>query len=195
LSTQSAKIRFEFTSPYRDGTKNWSTTFHCTGPEWADHDAAYTYSNGVWTAIQHAVLDTTTLNTIVAYNPGSDIPVYTMDWEDTGGYNDHSNPMTALEECMLIKWDTDARSVRNHPVYLFNFFHHVQSEGATNPDILRSGMRTTMDDNLATILAGISDGHITRFRCGPRAPEVGYDQPVATGAVTQHPLHHRDFPR
>jgi hypothetical protein len=86
-----------------------------------------------------------------------------------------------------MRFTTDARSVKNHPVYLFNYIHCVPTAGATSPDSPSSGLTSTWNTRAAILVAGYSDGTLTRKRAGPNGA-------VAQAGATLTYLHHRDFP-
>lgn len=177
----------EFSSPYRGGAKVWSNLWHWTGASWASQGQVDTFAGNLWDTIKGQVLAGTTFVEAVAYNAGSFLPVYTHTSGAAGTYTDASNPQAPLEASALWRFTTDQRTSKNHPIYLFKWFHHVQTEGLTSPDSLRNGLHSGMGGAISDILAGITDGTNTRNYCGPFGA-------VAQTGTCNSLLHMREFP-
>lgn len=182
-----AGIKYTFSFSWRGQTKSWSQLWHFTQGAWQDQGHFNATSDAVWNLIKLAIPARNTLVTTTAYNPGSFLPVYTKSYGATGSYTDTANPQAPGEACMLVKFTTTQRTTKNHPIYLFKWFHGVQTDGATSPDLLRNGIQSTMQGNLNTLMAGVSDGTLTRKYCGPFGA-------VAQTAAVNTQLHIREFP-
>jgi hypothetical protein len=176
-----------FTMPYRGGTKTWSQLWHFNGGAWQDQTHFDTLSDNLWNEVKSVTLASVTLVETIAYNPGSSLPVYTKSYGAAGTYTDTSNPQAMGEVCMLWRFTTDQRSTKNHPIYLFKWFHHTQSDGSSSPDVLRSGIHSTCSSVISAIVAGLSDGTLTRVYCGPRGA-------VAQSGTCESNLYVREFP-
>lgn len=181
-------IKLTFSFGWRGTTKLWSQLYHFDGPtSWASQAQFDTCVVALWNIIKICIPSRVTLVEATAYNAGSFLPVYTHTFGATGTYTDSANPQAAGEMCMLWKMTTDQRSTKNHPIYLFKWFHGMQSEGATSPDTLRAGIQSTAAGQLTSLLAGINDGTNTRKYCGPRGA-------VAQSGSVNTLLHAREFP-
>jgi hypothetical protein len=88
---------------------------------------------------------------------------------------------------MLWRFTTDQRTAKNHPIYLFKWFHGTQNDGLTSPDSLRNGIHSTAGGVAAALVTGVSDGTNTRVYCGPRGA-------VAQSSTVMPLLHMREFP-
>ena len=86
----------------------------------------------------------------------------------------------------LIRYATLARSAKNHPVYLFNYYHGVWLS-ATDQDKVQSSQLSAMNTYAAAWVAGFSDGTGARERCGPHGAG-------ATSGACRVFITHRDFP-
>lgn len=182
-----AGIKFVYSFSYQGNTKQFSQLWHFTGGAWQDQTHFDTMSDAVWNEIKSVTCSRVTLVETVGYNPGSSLPVYTKSYGASGTYTDTSNPQAHGEACMLWRFSTTQRSTKNHPIYLFKWFHGTQTDGATSPDTLRSGIHSSCSSVIAAIVAGLSDGTLTRVYCGPRGA-------VAQSGTCDTLLAVREFP-
>lgn len=170
-----------------------SNRYHFHGGTPADSTHWTTFSDAV-TAAEKAIFPALgsggcKIIETFGYAAGSDVPVfsktYTLDGTlpTTGG-------ITAPGDCAaLIRYSTNARSTKNHPIYGFNYYHGVLiSTTGTQPDTLLNAQRTAMSTYASAWLTGFSDGTNTLVRCTPQ------DQ-VCTGQLVETLLTHRDLPR
>lgn len=183
-----ASIKWVFQSEYRGGTKVWSTRFYVTGGDWQDATHFNTFADALHTELVSATQTVTTIVEAVGYNPGSFLPVFTKAYGGNGSVVLSGPSYAPLEACYLLRFTTDARSTKNHPVYLFNYIHNAEIESTADPETPRAGMKTVWDTRCADLVAGFSDGTLTRKRCGPRGA-------VAQSGACETYLTHRDFPR
>jgi hypothetical protein len=130
---------------------------------------------------------TTTLVEMVAYNAGSSVPVYTQSWGNAGTSSASGGVVPPLEMCALVRFATTARSSKNHPIYLFKWFHAVRSGGGGAEETLDSGLKGNINSNMGTIIGGMSDGTQNRFYCGPFGA-------VAQSRLVETYVHAREFP-
>jgi hypothetical protein len=89
----------------------------------------------------------------------------------------------------LIRYSTADRSSKNHPIYLFNYYHGVYAaSGGITADTPYAAQKTLMATYASSWVTGFSDGSITVTRSGP-------DGHAATGSLVEALLTHRDLPR
>ncbi len=183
--TPSCKV--VYTSPYQGGTKSWSNRYHWTGPDWASQGQFDTFAVALETQLIAILTTRSTMVQMVAYQAGSDLPAYTHAFGTAGTFALSTFPSLPLETVALARWTTDARTSKNHPVYLFKYWHDVQSDALTTPDLLRTGLRTPMATRATALVTGISDGTNTRKLAGPNGA-------VAQAGSIDLYVTHRDFP-
>ncbi len=182
-----ASIKFRFSSPYKGGTKVWSTTCHVTGGDWQDLTHFTTFGNNVWAEWISTTATRTTLLDFTAYNGGSDLPVYTVTKNAAGTYNPSTNYFAPLESCILMKYTTDQRTSKNHPIYLFNYIHDITLQSQAASETPESSLLAAWITRTHDFVAGYSDGTLTRKRAGPNGA-------VAQSGTCLSYLTHRDFP-
>lgn len=181
-------VKLVFSSPYRGGTKVWSQLWHFDGPTtWASSGQFQTLVDNLVAQIQGLLPSDTSITEAIAYNAGSSVPVYTYTHTWTGTSTATTGRRQALEACALVKFTTTQRSTKNHPIYLFKWFHAVFSSGTGTYEALDSGLKTNIQNNMTTILGGLSDGTNTRQYCGPFGA-------VAQSRIVEPDLHMREFP-
>lgn len=183
-----ASIKFVFSSPYEGGQKVWSTRFHVTGGAWQDQAHFNAFSDNVKAELISVTATETTLVESVGYNPGSEVPVYTKAYNTAGTQPLDGPAFAPLECCYLLRFTTDQRSTKNHPIYLFNYIHNAMVDASGTPETPRASMKAAWTTRCNDWVAGYSDGTLTRKRCGPRGA-------VAQSGACETYLTHRDFPR
>lgn len=182
-------IRIIKSFAYKGGTKQWSNRYHFDGND--------TPSDAEWTAGALAVItqekriydSTVTIIGAVGYLAGSDVPVWSNTYSVAGTGSFDGTDVAVPGDCaMLVRYSTDARSSKNHPIYLFNYYHSAKHESGT-VDLDSIQQKANLDDFAADwISPGYSDGTNHWVRCGPRGA-------VALGRFIEPYLTHRDFPR
>lgn len=178
-------MRFSF--GWRGGTREWSNLWHFTQGSWQDQTHFNAFSDAWWNYIKQFTCARVTMVDTTGYDPGSFLPVFTKAYGAAGTYTDTSNPQAAGEMCLLWRFTTDQRTTKNHPIYLYKWFHGTQTDGATAPDTLRNGIKSTADGQITNVLSGASDGTLTRHYCGPFGA-------VAQSGTTNVHLIAREFP-
>jgi hypothetical protein len=184
-----ASLRVVKSIPYKGGTRHFSNRYHFTGGTPADDTHWHTLMDNVVTAEKAIFEAGTSIVEAVGYAAGSDVPVslktYTTAGTLTPGGSDHVAPGDCAA---LIRYSTNARSVKNHPIYCFNYYHQC-FYNASHPDadFLSSAQKTAMGTYAAAWITGFSDGTITAKRSTPNAA-------TTTGSIVEEYITHRDFP-
>lgn len=179
---------------YRGASRTWGNRYHFEGALPADHTAWETLADAVVAAEKAIYADSIEIvqaagydaGTATSTNPHGDA-VFTKSYSVAGtadwGLTGHPAPSDCAA---LLRWSTTARSTKNHPVYLMNYFHGAYAPEDAK-DTLLPVQKTAIDVYGGAWQSGFSDGSITRERCGPRGA-------VAVGHRTDPYIRHRDFP-
>lgn len=174
--------------PYEGGTKQWSNRYFFTGSNplgtagWQEVvDALSPNENGIYLPNVQQIQ-------AVGYNAGSDVPVFDVPLAVAGRRVNGVQHVDAPGDCAaIIRWSTDQRSVKNHPIYLFKYYHGCDIDLGSDGDTLSPSMHTGLTNYVTNIKDGwVVDGTL-RQHCGPRGA-------VALVGTVEPYIRHRDFP-
>lgn len=183
--TPSVKVIKTF--PYRGGTKAFSNRYHFNGGTPADDTHWHTLFDAIVLSEKGNYTSDVTITECVGYAAGSDVPVSSKSYSTAGVGTWGSAPLAPGDSAILLRYATTARSSKNHPVYLFNYFHGVYTNGVGSPDIPNATMKSQIDSYGGAWISGFSDGANTYVRAGPNGA-------TATGHQVETYITHRDFP-
>jgi hypothetical protein len=185
-ATPSIKITKSFA--YDGGTRLWSNRYHFNGGTPADNTAWTTLADAIIAEEKVIFHSDVTIVEATGYEAGSDVPVfsYGVSVAGTGSFVDGTR--APGDVAALLRYATTARSSKNHPVYLFNYFHGVWVRNLTgHQDELDLDQASAIEEYGDDWVAGFSDGTNTLVRAGPNG---------ATAGARHVPVYvtHRDFP-
>lgn len=185
-ATPSVKITKTFT--YRGVSRRFSNRYHLAGgtpPDTAHWialmDSIVAFEAAIYASSVQIVAGT-------AYAAGSEVPVASKTYSTNGSGTFTSAQSNPGDVAALVRYATAARSSKNHPVYLFNYYHGAWSVSG-NADVINVNQKSAMSLYAGRwISPGFSDGTTSYTRAGPNGA-------AATGAIVEDFLTHRDLPR
>lgn len=184
-ATPSIKVLKHMT--YRGTVRTWSNRYHFNGGTPADSAHWTTFSDAVVLAEKVTYSSNVTVVQTVGYAAGSEVPVFTKTYATAGSLTTTSGQVTPGDAAALVRYATTARSPKNHPIYLFNYYHDVWNQSGARDSIL-PGQATALSNFASSWISGFSDGTNTYVRAGPNGA-------TATGSLVEAFITHRDFPR
>ena len=181
-------VRLVMETPYEGGIKEWSNRWFFNGGNWANEAEFEVVADWLHDELQSGyITPRTNFKFATGTNPGSDVPVYEKTYTDAGTYDPGTNWPAPLECVALVRFSTDQRTSKNHPIYLFKYMHDAYIDALATPEELKHGQQATLQSRMDALVAGISTSTGTRKLCGPRGA-------IAQAALVEEYLSHRDFP-
>ena len=181
----SVKVLKSFT--YRGVTHVWSNRYYLNNTS-IDTQAHFNTLADAIVLAEKAIYGTaTTIVGVNYYAPGSDVAVWTRSYSTAGTFAGGGSDLPG-DNAALVRYTTSQRTSKNHPLYLFNYYHGVRNVGGTSPDNVLATQLTAYGTYANAWVNGFSDGVTTYKKAGPRGA-------VATGYVVEPFVTHRDFPR
>lgn len=179
---------------YRGSTRLWSNRYHLTGPETitdahfstladlivADELPCY---SGVVTVVEATWSDASTATSTNVHG----ITTHTKTYSSVGTLDATGGSRLPGDCAVMLKFGTDARSTKNHPIYLFSWYHDAFRDTSSTIDTVLATQVTNINEFGQDCLDGWNDGADTRLRCGPRGA-------VALSRTCSAVVRHRDFP-
>jgi hypothetical protein len=182
------------TFTYRGSDRDFSNRYHFEGDLPADHTAWATLADNIVAAEKACYEASVTIKEAIGYdagtasstNPHGD-SVFNKSYTQAGTATFSGDAGPAPGDCAIyVRYSTPARSEKNHPVYLGNYYHGVRIPDTGGDEVLAS-QKTAFETYATSWITGFSDGSVTRERCGPRGA-------VATSRQVSNYIRHRDFP-
>jgi hypothetical protein len=180
---------------WKGTTQRWSNRYHFTGSTLPSSGQWDTLMDAIVTAEKAVLPSFVTIvegigydaSTATSTNPHG-LAVHSKTYTTAGTAVSTGGAFTPGEAAAFIRYTTTQRTTKNHPIYLFNYYHGVIADAAVSADNVLPSQLSAYNVYGAAWVSGFSDGTLTRIRCGPRGA-------VAQSRAAHDRITHRDFPR
>lgn len=165
----------------------WSNRYHFDGGTPADDAHWQTLFTNIRNAEKLILPSGTGIEEILGYAAGSDVPVASWTGDVAGTFAPGALLAALPQDAALVRYSTTQRTTKNHPIYLFNYYHSCFYDNTANStDTIGPAYKTALETYASAWLSGFSDGANTYHRAGPNGA-------VAQSRLVEGFLTHRDF--
>lgn len=187
MAATQASIKVTKSFQYRGVPRTWSNRYYLNATSIDTQAHFNTLADAVVAAEKLALVPQVTITKVEYYAPGSDVAVWSRTYSTAGLLT--VTGVRAPGDCAaLVRFTTTQRTTKNHPLYLFNYFHGADVQAVNNQDSLTAAHVSALGTYANGWVSGFSDGVTTYKKAGPRGA-------VATGYTVEPFVTHRDFPR
>jgi hypothetical protein len=174
---------------FRGAAKTWSNRYHFDGSAVGDSTAWNTFFDGVVLAEKAIHGSQVTIVECLGYAPGSDVSVASKTYSTAGTLTITGGSASPGECAAILRMATTKKSTKNHPVFVFSYFHGAFFNTSSGvPDTLLAAQKTAIEGYGDSWKNGLSIGGRTYIRTTP-------DGHLTTGRLVSPYIGHRDFPR
>jgi hypothetical protein len=169
-ATPSLLVKYSVPSRSPD-PKVVSNRYHFNGGVPATDAAWHTLMDAVVAAFADCLYHESTIIGVNGYTAGSDIAIASKTYSTIGTRNLATDSAIKLPGfcCAIVRWATDQRTSKNHPIYLYSYIHGVACSNADARSIKDAQVTaiTTFANRWRDTGSGFSDGTNTYHRAGP----------------------------
>jgi len=179
-------IRITKSFQYRGSAREWSNRYFLTNPVASGNRTAALDA----VVAQEATLFGSEVHVVRGeyFVAGSEVPVTVKEYTQPGLGQFTGTFLEAGDTAIVVRYSTSQRTSKNHPIYLFNYYHGVHNDPQVSADDVAPAQLTAVGAYAAKWVNGLTYGGGIGVlqRCGPRGA-------VALTPIVDHWIGHRDF--
>src|SRR6266540_391450 len=162
-----ASVRVIKRMTYRGVTRDWGNRYFTNQSTIPDSSHFNTLADAIVLAEKATQDSHVSIVEVKGYNGGSEIQAFSKTYATVGTLVMTGNVCPG-DAAILARWATAYRSTKNHPIYLYNYFHGVWNQTAFGSnDLPVAAQSTAFGTYCNSRLTGFSDGTTTYKRAGP----------------------------
>lgn len=183
-------LRIVKTFAYRgDPVQTWSNRYFFDGGDPGDSATWHDLFDAFVLVEKTCYPNSVTVADVYGYAPGSQVAVASKSYGIAGTLGGVEMISTPGDCAAVLRMATTKRSKKNHPVYVFSYFHKALfSPSGSGPDELLAQQKTALENFGSDLLNGITVNTRTYKRTTP-------DGHPTTGRAVDPWIGHRDFLR
>lgn len=172
-----------------DASQLFSNRYYFDGGAPADDAAWHALFDALVLLEEVIFYSTTEIIEAFGYAPGSEVAVSSKAYTQAGTLSSGTGVLVPGDCAAVLRMATTKRSSKNHPVFVFSYFHGALNGGGdASKDTLYGDQKTAIEALGTAWLDGIVVGGRTYKRTTP-------DGHATTGRLVHTYIGHRDFPR
>lgn len=187
MATTQHSVRLIKQFGYRGSVKEFSNKYFFDGGAPSSSTAWHDLMDAVVLIEKTIYPSWVTISEAHGYGPTSGIALASRTYATVGTLATTNRSPTPGDCCAVLRMATSKLSVKNHPVYLFSYYHAAcWGVSSGDPDILFAAQKTAIENYGNDWLNGIVVSGRTYKRTGP-------DGTPTTGRFVEPWVGHRDF--